>query len=118
LIEGHDIILEIDVQGAASVRQLVDDMVSVFILPPTFEILRARLEARGSERPDDLMLRLKNSRGEVEHYREFQYVIINDDADRAAAQLASIIYAERARVARQEEATQRVLASFKQTLES
>jgi guanylate kinase len=113
LIEGHDIILEIDVQGAASVRRLVDDVVSIFILPPTFGILHARLEARGSERPDDLSLRLKNSRGEVEHYREFQYVIINDDADRAAAQLASIIYAERARVERQEEAAQRVLASFK-----
>jgi guanylate kinase len=113
LIEGHDIILEIDVQGAASVRRLVDDAVSIFILPPTFEILRARLEGRGSERPDDLALRLKNSRGEVEHYREFQYVIINDDADRAAAQLSSIIYAERARVERQEEAAQRVLASFK-----
>jgi guanylate kinase len=113
LIEGHDIILEIDVQGATSVRRLVDDVVSVFILPPTFEILRARLEARGSERPDDLALRLKNSRGEVEHYREFQYVIINDDADQAAEQLSSIIYAERARVERQEEAAQRVLASFK-----
>jgi guanylate kinase len=113
LIEGHDIILEIDVQGAASVHRLVDDAVSIFILPPTFEILRARLEGRGSERPDDLALRLKNSRGEVEHYREFQYVIINDDADRAAAQLSSIIYAERARVERQEEAAQRVLASFK-----
>lgn len=115
LVEGHDIILEIDVQGAASVRRLVDDAVSIFILPPTFEILRARLEARGSERPDDLALRLKNSRGEVEHYREFQYVIVNDDADQAAAQLASIIYAERARVERQEEAAQRVLASFKLT---
>jgi guanylate kinase len=115
LIEGHDIILEIDVQGAASVRRLVDDVVSVFILPPTFEILRARLEARGSERPDDLALRLKNSRGEVEHYREFRYVIINEDAEQAAAQLASIIYAERARVERQEEAAQRVLASFKRT---
>ena len=117
LVEGHDIILEIDVQGAASVRRLVDDVVSVFILPPTFEILHARLEARGSERPDDLALRLKNSRGEVEHYREFQYVIINDDADLAAAQLASIIYAERARVERQEEAAQLVLASFKRTSE-
>jgi guanylate kinase len=114
LIEGHDIILEIDVQGAASVRKLVDDVVSVFILPPTFEILHARLEARGSEHPADLALRLKNSRGEVEHYREFQYVIINDDADQAASQLTSIIYAERARVERQEEAAQRVLASFKQ----
>ncbi|MDT5122342.1 MAG: guanylate kinase [Acidobacteriota bacterium] len=116
LIEGHDIILEIDVQGAASVRKLVDDAVSIFILPPTFEILRARLEARGSERPDDLALRLRNSRGEVEHYREFQYVIINDDADRAAAQLASIIYAERARCERQQQAAQRVLASFKKKL--
>lgn len=114
LIEGHDIILEIDVQGAASIRQRVNDAVSVFILPPTFDILRARLEARGSERPADLALRLRNSRGEVEHYREFQYVIINDVAERAAAQLASIIYAERARRERQEEAAQRVLASFKQ----
>jgi guanylate kinase len=114
LFEGHDIILEIDVQGATSVRKLVDDTVSIFILPPTFEILRARLEARGSERPDDLALRLTNSRGEVEHYREFQYVIINDDAKRAAAQLASIIYAERARCERQEETAQRVLTSFKQ----
>ena len=113
LIEGHDIILEIDVQGAASVRKLVDDAVSIFILPPTFEILRARLEARGSERPDDLALRLRNSRGEVEHYRKFQYLIINDDADRAAAQLASIIYAERARCERQQQAAQRVLESFK-----
>jgi guanylate kinase len=113
LAAGHDIILEIDVQGATSVRQLVSGEVSVFILPPSFEILRARLEARGSERPDDLALRLRNSRGEVEHYRDFQYVIVNDDAEVAAAQLASIIYAERARRARQEEAARRVLATFK-----
>jgi len=113
LTEGHDIILEIDVQGATSVRRLVVDAVSVFILPPSFEILRARLEARGSERPDDLALRLRNSRGEVEHYREFQYIIINDDAEIAAGQLASVIYAERARRNRQEEAAQRVLATFK-----
>ncbi|HYJ46750.1 MAG TPA: guanylate kinase [Pyrinomonadaceae bacterium] len=117
LAEGHDIILEIDVQGAMSVRRLVSDAVSVFILPPSFEILRARLEARGSERPDDLALRLRNSRGEVEHYREFQYVIINDDAELAAAQLASVIYAERARRERQEEAARCVLATFKENYE-
>jgi guanylate kinase len=115
LDEGHDIILEIDVQGATSVRRLVEDAVSVFILPPSFEILRDRLVGRGSERPDDLELRLKNSRGEVEHYREFQYLVINDDAERAAGLLASIIYAERARRERQEEVARRVLASFKQT---
>ena len=113
LSEGHDIILEIDVQGAKSVRERAADAVSVFILPPSFEILRARLEGRGSERPSDLALRLQNSRSEVDHYKEFQYVIINDDAERAAALLASIIYAERARRERQEEAAQRVLATFR-----
>jgi guanylate kinase len=114
LNEGHDIILEIDVQGATSVRKLVADAVSVFILPPSFEILRDRLAGRGSERPEDLELRLKNSRGEVEHYREFQYLVINDDAESAAGLLASIIYAERARRERQEEVARRVLATFKQ----
>lgn len=117
-LAGHDIILEIDVQGAMSVRRLASDAISVFILPPSFEILRDRLVGRGSERPDDLALRLRNSRGEVEHYREFQYVIINDDAERAALLLASIIYAERARRERQEEVASQVLASFKQTAES
>jgi guanylate kinase len=117
LQEGHDIILEIDVQGATSVRRLVMDAVGVFILPPSFEILRARLEARGSERPNDLALRLRNSRGEVEHYREFQYIIINDDAEIAASQLASVIYAERARASRQKEAAERVLATFKENFE-
>lgn len=112
---GHDIILEVDVQGAESVRRLVGDAISVFILPPTFEILRARLESRGSEHKDELALRLKNARSEVDHYCEFDYIVINDDADRAAAQLASIIYAERARKERQEEAARRVVASFKQT---
>jgi guanylate kinase len=110
---GHDIILEIDVQGAKSVRNLARDAISVFILPPSFEILRDRLVGRGSEDASELALRLKNSRGEVEHYREFQYVIINDDAERAAELLASIIYAERARRERQEAVAGRVLASFK-----
>ena len=114
-LAGHDIILEIDVQGAESVRRLAQDAVSVFILPPSFEILRDRLVGRGSEDPSDLALRLKNSRSEVEHYREFQYVILNDDAEQAAGLLASIVYAERARRERQEEVARRVLASFKQT---
>ncbi|MBV9959562.1 MAG: guanylate kinase [Acidobacteria bacterium] len=114
LAEGHDIILEIDVQGADSVRRLVSDAVTVFILPPSFEILRERLTGRGSEEPDELTLRLMNARQEVAAYRRFDYVIINDDADRAAAQLASVIYAERARLVRQEEAAQCVLETFSQ----
>ncbi|HVG35931.1 MAG TPA: guanylate kinase [Pyrinomonadaceae bacterium] len=117
LAEGRDIILEIDVQGAQSVRSLVSDSISVFILPPSFEVLSARLTARGSERPQDLALRLRNARGEVLHYREFEYVVINDDADRAARQLAAIIYAERARRERQEHLARRVLATFQDDTE-
>lgn len=112
LKEGRDIILEIDVQGAESVRRIVPGAVGVFILPPSFEILRQRLEARGSENASDLVLRLTNASAEVGRYKEFDYIIINDEAERAAAQLASIVYAERARRERQEQAAQRVLESF------
>ena len=112
LSKGHDIILEIDVQGAENVRRLVTSAVMVFVLPPSFEILRDRLTARGSEEPSELALRLRNARHEVEEYKLFDYVIINDEADRAANQLAAVIYAERARRARQEEAARRVLETF------
>lgn len=112
LAERRDIILEIDVQGAENVRQLSSDAVSIFILPPSFEILRQRLVGRGSERPADLDLRLRNASDEVERYHEFDYVIINDDLRRAAAQLAAVVNAERARRVRQEDEVRRVLASF------
>ena len=109
---GRDVILEIDVQGAEAVRACVKNTVSIFILPPSFETLRARLAARKSETPESLALRLQNARGEVEQYRAFDYLILNDKADRAAAHLASIVYAERARRERQEGVAQRVLATF------
>ena len=112
MVAGRDVVLEIDVQGAAAVRNLVKNSVSVFILPPSFETLRTRLAARESETPQSLALRLHNARGEVEQYRAFDYLILNDTAARAAAQLASIVYAERARRERQEWIAQRVLATF------
>jgi guanylate kinase len=112
LSEGRDIILEIDVQGAASVRRLAPDAVSIFILPPSYEVLCQRLTGRGSEHPDNLALRLSNARGEVAHYKKFRYLVLNDEAERAALQLASIIYAERARCERQEQMAQRVIATF------
>ena len=115
---GKDIILEIDVQGAASIRQLIDDAVSVFILPPSFELLRDRLAARGTDSPADLERRLRGAPAEVEQYKCFQYVILNDDIDRASAQLASVIYAERARRKRQEPKLKETLADFASLLES
>lgn len=109
---GHDIILEIDVQGAASVRTKIPEALSVFILPPSFEVLKNRLIARATEKPTDLALRLKNSFGEVGHFSEFEYVVVNDDAVRAAADLQTIILADRLKRIRQSTAIQGILSSF------
>lgn len=110
---GVDIVLEVDVQGAASVRQLLLDSVSIFILPPSYEVLKARLIARGTDSAEELEVRLRNAPDELRQYSSFDYVIINDEVDRAAAQLASIIYAERARCVRQENLVREVIEKFK-----
>lgn len=110
---GVDIVLEVDVQGAASVRQLLLDSVSIFILPPSYEVLRERLIARGTDTPEELSVRLRNAPEELRQYSAFDYVIINDEVDRAAAQLASIIDAERARCVRQENLVRDVIEKFK-----
>jgi len=110
--EGRDIILEVDVQGAASVRQLMADSVSVFILPPSFEVLKTRLTARGTDSPEELDVRLRNAPVELKDYSAFQYVIINDDAELAANQLAAIVFAERARLSRQERKVKNVVEAF------
>ena len=109
---GLDIILEVDVQGAASVRQLRLDSVSIFILPPSPEVLRRRLLARGTDSAEELEVRLRNAPEELKQYKAFDYVIINDEIDRAAHQLASIIYAERARCMRQEGVVREVMKEF------
>jgi guanylate kinase len=110
---GIDIVLEVDVQGAASVRQLLLDSVSIFILPPSYEVLKERLIARGTDSPEELAVRLRNAPDELRQYSAFDYVIINDEVDRAAAQLASIIYAERARCVRQDNLVREVIEKFK-----
>jgi guanylate kinase len=109
---GHDIILEIDVQGAASVRTKIPEALSVFILPPSFEVLKNRLTARATEKPEDLALRLKNSFGEVRHFSEFEYIVINDGAARAAFDLQTVILADRHRRVRQDAAIKGILSSF------
>ncbi len=114
LSAGHDIILEIDVQGAASIRETINDAVSIFILPPSFELLRQRLLSRGTDSAADLERRLRGAPAEVEQHKSFQYVILNDDINRASQQLASVIYAERARLERQEARLKETLTDFGQ----
>lgn len=112
---GHELVLEVDVQGAASVSQLPLESVSIFILPPSLEILRQRLLTRGTDTAEQLELRLRNAPSELEQYTMFDYVIFNDDVERASAQLAAIISAERAKRSRQEALVKQVIGNFKST---
>ena len=110
---GIDIVLEVDVQGAASVRSLGLDSVSVFILPPSLETLRSRLIARGTDSPEQLAVRMRNAPEELSQYSTFDYVIFNDKVDSAATELAAIVVAERARRERQEPLVHDVIEKFK-----
>ncbi len=109
---GRDVILEIDVQGAENVRAKIPEAISIFILPPSFAVLRARLVARQTERPEDLAVRLRNSIDEVREFERFEYVVVNDEKETAAANLQSIIFAERQKRNRQTERLQAILDSF------
>ena len=109
---GFDVILEIDVQGAAKVRGKVEAAIGIFILPPSFEVLKARLTARATEGSEDLELRLRNSIDEVRQYKDFDYVVVNDDLPAASRKLGAIVLAERQRRNRQNEAVQGILNSF------
>lgn len=109
---GKDIVLEVDVQGAASVKRLGLDSVSVFILPPSLETLRERLLARGTDSAEELRVRLANAPAELREYSNFDYVIFNDRVERASAQLAAIVSAERARRSRQEVVIKEVMPKF------
>jgi guanylate kinase len=99
--EGRDVLLEIDWQGAQQVRRLMRQVVSIFILPPSPEVLESRLRGRGQDSEEVVARRLAAAREEISHVSEYQYVIINDDFNRAAQDLRSIIRAERLKLARQ-----------------
>jgi guanylate kinase len=99
--EGKDILLEIDWQGAAQVRRLIPDAVGVFILPPSPEALRRRLEERGQDAVEVIERRLRAAQEELAHVGEFDYVIINQSFDVAVADLVSIVRAQRLRLTAQ-----------------
>lgn len=112
LAGGRDVILEIDVQGAALVKEKVSDAVSIFIMPPSFEDLHERLVKRATDNIEIQNVRLQNARGEVLRYKEFDYMVINDNVETAANQLAAIFIAERARLERQEVLVEKIVSSF------
>jgi guanylate kinase len=109
---GSDVILTIDIQGAAQARNLFPDAVSVFVMPPSLDALTLRLESRGTDTAHDRRLRLEGALHEMEQYVNFDYVVINDDLDRAIDELVAIITAERCRTALRREIAERILQTF------
>ena len=97
LRQGNDVILDIDVQGAISVKKTCPDAAAVFVLPPSFEILRERLLRRRLDEAGVIEKRLKIARDEISHYHEYDYLIINDDLENAERELVSIIVNARCR---------------------
>ena len=100
LNEGEDVILEIDIQGAAQVKQNCPEGIFIFISPPSIEELKNRIIKRGSDTQDSIELRLKCAREEMEASLDYDYIVINDDLDKAALMLQSIVLAERCKVSR------------------
>jgi guanylate kinase len=96
---GHDLLLDIDVQGGAQVRAKMPQAVSIFVLPPNPKVLRTRLRnrfrAEGAVNEAELYRRLSEASKEIENYREYGYILVNDILDRAVAQLEAIVLAER-----------------------
>ncbi|WP_113888977.1 guanylate kinase [Roseiarcus fermentans] len=101
LAQGRDMLFDIDWQGAAQVRErLGDDVVSIFVLPPSMTELRARLERRAEDSAITIEKRLEAARHEIERWRNYHYVIVNDDLQRAYRDVLAIIAAERLKVRR------------------
>jgi guanylate kinase len=92
---GADVILEIDFQGAIQIKETFSNAVCIFILPPSWEELRARLERRGEDAPETIELRMKNAAIEVAQAQKFDFVIINELFDRALFDLKAIVHSQR-----------------------
>ncbi len=98
MAEGRDMLFDIDWQGAQQLQEKMSaDVVSIFILPPSMDELRARLHRRAEDADDVIEQRLANARSEIEHWREYDYVVVNDDLDRAYSAVRAIVQAERLR---------------------
>ena len=111
LAQGRDMLFDVDWQGAKQVRErLGDDVVSIFVLPPSMRELRARLERRAEDTASSIEARFESARQEIERWRDYHYVVVNDDLKRAYSDVTAIVTAERLR-------TRRIQAGVEQLVE-
>jgi guanylate kinase len=100
LQNGGDLVLEIDTQGARKIREAFSDVVLIFILPPSLEVLKGRLQSRGGDSEEAIEARLQNAQKELDQMAWYDYIVVNKEIEEAAGQVASIIIAERCKAAR------------------
>ena len=103
LNEGKDVILEIEIQGALKVKELIEDAIFIFILPPSMKELKRRLISRGTDSMDKIFDRFKTAYQEINEVTKYNYVVINDNIDKAVEKVKAILLSERCRVDRIEE---------------
>jgi guanylate kinase len=112
IAQGADVVLEIDFQGALQIRKAFANAVMIFILPPSWEELRSRLERRGEDSPDTIELRLQNAAEEMAQASAFDFVIINEVFERALFDLKAIVHAQRLRYSAQRRARANTFAAL------
>ena len=104
ITDGHDVVLEIDFQGALQIKRVFPGVVMIFILPPSWEELKSRLERRGEDSPGEIQLRLQNAADEMAQASQFDFVIINEVFERALFDLKAVVHAQRLKYASQSRA--------------
>ena len=107
--QGRDVVLEIEVKGGAQVKKLVPECVSIFILPPSMQVLEKRLRGRGTEEEATMQQRLAKARAEIPHAKEYDYVVFNDRLEDAVSDLRAIIHGEKLKFSRNTDSIERVL---------
>jgi guanylate kinase len=113
LSRGEDVVLDIDVQGARDIIRAYPKAVSIFIVLPTPEELERRLRLRGLDHEEEIRRRLQAARVEIREAKQFRYVIVNDDLERATLELQSIVRAARVTYARQKARLERIFREFR-----
>jgi guanylate kinase len=109
----HDVLLEIDWQGARQVKNIFPDMVAISIMPPSIAELRRRLEGRGKDAPEVIARRMESAREEISHVLEFPYIIVNERFEAALSDLQAVVRASRLTRAQQEIRLQKLIDEFK-----
>jgi guanylate kinase len=112
LVQGNDVLLDVDVQGARTIHDRRREAISVFIMPPSYQVLRMRLENRKLDKRYVIEQRLKIARHEISYYRDYEYLIVNNSFDASVEELKAVILGSRCRMGARAESAESIVATF------